>query len=411
MGGSLDIAQIRKEFPIFDRSFHGHRLVYLDNSATSQKPMCVLDALTGFYKTSNANVHRGISTLSREATEAYEETRRRVAGFLGNVPSKSIVFTRGTTESINLIAWAWARRRLKAGDEILLTEMEHHSNLIPWMLIARESNLVLRHIPVTDDGRLQLEALDDLLTEKTKIVSVTRQSNVTGTMNPVAEIARRAKAFGAKVLIDGAQSVPHESTRIEDFQCDALAFSAHKMLGPTGVGVLYADPAFLEEMEPYQGGGEMIQEVTRDHATWRAIPWKFEAGTPNIAGVVAFKTALDFLEAAGLEKIAAHENRLRRYALDRLLAIEGLRILGGDTHEDRGGVLSFVLENLHPHDLATVLNERGIVIRAGHHCAQPLMRRFNVAAAARISFYIYNDTDDVDALAEGIDEAVRYFAP
>jgi cysteine desulfurase/selenocysteine lyase len=403
----LDVARIRRDFPILRRRIHGHRLVYLDSAATSQKPRQVIEALVRVYERYNANVHRGIYTLSEEATEAYEATRRRVARFLGGVPWQGIVFTRGTTEAINLVAWAWARRYLTPGDEILLTEMEHHSNLVPWILVARETGARLRHVPVREDGTLDLQRYGELLTPRTKLVGVVHQSNVLGTVNPVAEMARMAHEAGAMILVDGAQSVPHQPVRIPELDCDFLAFSAHKMLGPTGVGVLWARPEILEEMEPLMGGGEMIREVHLERATWREIPWKHEAGTPNFADVIAFGAALEYLEGVGMERVAAHGRRLAAYAVKRLRELPTVRVLG-PLEGDRGPVVSFVDRDVHPHDLATILDTRGIAIRAGHHCAQPLMRRFGLVATARASFYLYNDTEDVDALVEGIREARRY---
>ncbi|MBD3335968.1 MAG: SufS family cysteine desulfurase, partial [Candidatus Eisenbacteria bacterium] len=382
---------------------------YLDSAATSQKPAAVIDALSQFYASSNANVHRGAYTISAEATAAFEETRDRIARFLGGVDRRGVIFTRGTTESLNILAWAWGRRTLREGDEILLTEMEHHSNLVPWILVARETGARLRHIPVADDGTLQLERLDDLLTKKTRVVSVVHQSNVLGTINPVAEIVQRAKSVGALTIVDGAQSVPHMPVNVPELGCDALAFSAHKMLGPTGVGVLYARPDLLEAVEPLQGGGEMISEVRLDRATWRELPWKFEAGTPNVADVVAFQAALDYLENVGMESIASHGRRLAARARERLASLPFLQILGSADDGRRGGVISFLDRDIHPHDLATILDQKGIAIRAGHHCAQPLMRRFGLLATVRASFYLYNDMDDVEALIEGLKAAREYF--
>lgn len=405
----LDVARIREDFPILNRKIRGNRLVYLDSAATSQKPKCVLDALSTFYTTSNSNVHRGIYTMAEEATAAFEETRDRVAKFLGGVDRRGVIFTRGTTESINLVGCAWARRSLKPGDEILTTGMEHHSNLVPWILMARDTGATLRHIPVEDDGTLGLDNLDELLTEKTRLVSVVHVSNVLGTVNPVAEIARRAHAVGAMILVDGAQSAPHMPLNMKDLDCDFFAFSAHKMLGPTGVGVLYGRPEILEKLEPFHGGGEMIEEVHLDRATWRDIPWKFEAGTPNIADVIAFKAAIDYLESLGMDKVKAHETELTRYALERFSKLGFLKIFGKWGLEDRCGVISFFDPFIHPHDQATILDGKGICVRAGHHCAQPLMRRFSVAATSRASFSVYNDRDDIDALIEGLHETRRYF--
>jgi len=406
----IDIDKIRKDFPILKRPVHGQRLVYLDNAATTQKPKSMIDAISGYYEKYNANVHRGIHTLAEEATAAYEETRNKVAVLLGGTDSRQVVFTRNTTESLNLIATAWGERNIREGDEILLTEMEHHSNLVPWILLARRKNAKLRHIPITSDGRLDLTDLDDLLTRRTKIVSLTQLSNVLGTINPVAEIAERAHKVGAVVAVDGAQSVPHIPVAVEDLNVDFLAFSAHKMLGPTGVGVLWAKAAQLEAMDPYMGGGEMIREVKLDSATWNDLPWKFEAGTPNIADVVAFSAAIDYLLAIGMDRVREHEVWLTSYAMERLQSMAGhLTIYGPQEPEARNGVITFNDADIHPHDLSTILDHHGVAVRAGHHCAQPLMRILGVVATARASFYIYNGRDDIDVLVEALKEARRYF--
>jgi cysteine desulfurase/selenocysteine lyase len=405
----LDVERIQRDFPILDRRIHDRRLVYLDNAATTQKPRSVLEALRRYYEETNANVHRGIHTLANEATASYEEVRGRVARFLGGVDVRGVVFTRNATEAINLVARSWLEPRIGPGDEILLTEMEHHANLVPWIMLARRTGAVLRHIPITDDGRLDLRGLPELLTPKTRLVSIVHASNVLGTINPVEEIARTAHERGVPVLIDAAQSVPHMPVDPRTLGADFLAFSAHKMLGPTGVGVLWARPELLEEAEPMLGGGEMIREVRLDSATWNDIPWKFEAGTPNIADVVAFGAALDYLEALGLDAIRAHEIDLGGYALERLGEIPGLRIYGPAEADARTGVVSFYDGVIHPHDLATILDLYGVAVRAGHHCAQPLMRRLGVPATARASFYVYNDRADVDALVAALAEARAYF--
>jgi cysteine desulfurase / selenocysteine lyase len=406
---TLDVARIQKDFPILERTVHDRRLVYLDNAATTQKPRVVIDALQRYYEETNANVHRGIHTLANEATTAYEDVRARVARFLGGVDARGVVFTRNATESINLVARCWLEPRIVAGDEILLTEMEHHANLVPWIMLAKRTGAVLRHIPITDDGRLDLGKLPELLTARTRFVSVVHASNVLGTINPVEEIARLAHERGVPIMIDAAQSVPHMPVNPAAMGADFLAFSAHKMLGPTGVGVLWARPERLEEAEPMLGGGEMIREVRLDGATWNDIPWKFEAGTPNIADVVAFGPALDYLEELGLDAIRSHEIDLNRYALERLAAIPGIKIHGPAEPKARTGVLSFYDDVIHPHDLATILDLYGVAVRAGHHCAQPLMRRLGVPATARASFYIYNDRADVDALVAALAEARAYF--
>ncbi|MGQ9591068.1 MAG: cysteine desulfurase [Planctomycetota bacterium] len=407
--GALDVAKIRRDFPILDRRIRGSRLVYLDNAATTQKPRQVIDALAAFYRETNANVHRGIHTLSREATELYEGARRAVARFLGGVDPAGIVFTRNATEAINLVAHAWARARLGPGDEVLLTEMEHHSNLVPWIILAKERGVILRHIPVRDGGTLALEALPRLLGPRTRLVSAMVVSNALGTINPVREIVSRARRAGAAVLLDGAQSAPHLPIDLRELDPDFYAFSAHKMLGPTGVGVLWAKPEILRSMGPFLGGGEMVREVHLDRAAWIDIPYRFEAGTPNIADVAAFSAAIDYLEALGMDAVREHEKRLVAHALSELEKIPSLRIFGPRDPEERSGVVSFLDRDVHPHDLSQVLDDRGIAIRAGHHCAQPLLRRLGVVATARASFYIYNDVDDVDALVEGILAARKCF--
>lgn len=406
---ALDIARIREDFPILSRTVHDRRLVYLDNAATTQKPRSVIDALSGYYEKTNANVHRGIHTLADEATVAYEAIRGRVARFIGAPEARGIVFTRNATEAINLVAQAFVQPRVKPGDEVILTEMEHHSNLVPWIILARRTGAVLRHVPFDDEGRLDVRMLAETLTPRTRIVSVTQASNVLGTINPIREIAEIAHARGVPILVDGAQSVPHMPVDVRELGIDFLAFSAHKMLGPTGVGVLWARPELLEEAEPVLGGGEMIREVHLDRATWNDVPWKFEAGTPNIADVIAFGAALDYLEWIGMDAVRAHEVEIVRYALERLGSDPALKIHGPREAEDRTGVVSFYDANVHPHDLATILDLYGVAIRAGHHCAQPLMRRLGVPATARASFYIYNDAADVDALISALSEARAYF--
>ncbi len=409
MQRELNVAAIRGDFPILSREVHGRRLVYLDNAATTQKPRIVLDALARYYEHTNANVHRGIHTLAEEATAAYEAVRARTARFLGAPDPRGVVFTRNATEGINLVARSWVEPRLTQGDEIVLSEMEHHSNLVPWIILAKRTGAVLRHIPITDQGHLDLTRLDAMITPRTRLVSVTHASNVLGTINPIAEIAAAAHAHGVRLLVDGAQSVPQMPVDARALGADFLVFSAHKMVGPTGVGVLWARPELLEEAEPMLGGGEMIREVRLDDATWNEIPWKFEAGTPNVGGVVAFGAALEYLEGLGMDAIRAHEVELTRYALGRLSDLERLRVYGPPEAEARTGVVSFSDESIHPHDLATILDLYGVAIRAGHHCAQPLMRRLGVPATARASLYLYNDRSDVDALVAGLLEARSYF--
>ena len=406
---TIDVPRIRRDFPILDRTVHGKPLVYLDNAATTQKPRKVIDALVNYYSRYNANIHRGLHALAEEATAAYEAVRERTAAFIHAPSSRSIVFTRNATEGINLVANAWGRAHLAPGDEILLTEMEHHSNLVPWQLIAKATGAQLKFIGVSDDGRLELGGLKTLVTPKTKVISVTLMSNVLGTINPLEPIVREAKRVGALVVVDGAQAVPHLPVDVVRLGCDVLAFSAHKMLGPTGVGVVYATEALLESMDPFLGGGEMISDVQLTSSTWHEIPWKFEAGTPNIGGVIAFGEALKYLERIGMEQVRAHEAELTAYALTRLSEIDGITLYGPRDVAQRGGAVSFNLNGLHPHDVGTVLDTEGVAIRAGHHCAKPLMRRLGVAATARASFYLYNTREEVDRLVEALQATKAFF--
>ncbi len=405
----LDVKSIRADFPILSRTVHGKPLVYLDNAATTQKPRQVIDALVNYYSRYNANIHRGIHALAEEATAAYEAVRERTAAFLHAPSARSIVFTRNATEAINLVAHAWGRATLKAGDGILLTEMEHHSNLVPWQLLAHATGATLSFVGLTDEGYLKLEDYERLLTAKTKLVALTHMSNVLGTINPVERLIEQAHRRGALVLIDAAQSVPHLPVDVGRLGCDFLACSAHKMLGPTGVGVLYAREALLESMDPFLGGGEMIADVMLERSTWNEIPWKFEAGTPNIADVIAFGEALAYLERVGLDAIHAHERELSAYAVKRLREAEDIVLYGPPNLEDRGGVVSFNLNGLHPHDVGTVLDQEGVAIRAGHHCAKPLMRRLGVTATARASMYLYNTMEDVDRLVDAVQTARAFF--
>lgn len=406
---SIDIARVRADFPILEREVHGKRLVYLDNAATTQKPRAVIETLDQYYERSNANVHRGIHTLADEATQAYEEARGKVARFIGASDARGIVFTRNATEAINLVARSYVEPRLIPGDEILLTEMEHHANLVPWIMLAKRTGAVLRHIPIAGDGRLDLRRLPELLTERTRFVSVIHASNVLATINPVEDIAAAAHARGAKVLVDVAQTAPHMPVDVSKLGADFVVFSAHKMLGPMGIGVLWGRPNLLEETEPMLGGGEMIREVRLDAATWNEIPWKFEAGTPNVGDAIAFGAAIEYLENLGMEAVREHEIDLNRYALERMAEIPGIAIHGPSEPEARTGLVSFADETVHPHDLATILDMYGVAVRAGHHCAQPLMRRLGVPATARASFYIYNDRSDIDCLITAIAEARAYF--
>jgi cysteine desulfurase/selenocysteine lyase len=400
-------ASLRKDFPIFSREVHGKRLVYLDNAATTQKPLSVIEALSRYYSTMNANVHRGIHTLAEEATGAYEGARKAVARFLGARPEE-VVFTKNATEAINFVALGWARHRLKRGDAIVLTEMEHHANLVPWILLAREIGLELRYIPIDAEGKLRLETLAKLIDHKVRLVALVHASNVLGTINPVEAVIEEAKKVGAKVLVDAAQSLPHLRVNVRALDCDFLAFSAHKMLGPTGVGVLYGKMDALEETVPVLGGGEMIERVTYDSVTFNQIPLRFEAGTPNIADVVAFLPALAYLEALDSKTSMQHEQNLSQAAIDALERM-GFRVLGPKAPNERVGVVSWTSEFAHPHDTATILDQFGVAVRAGHHCAQPLMRKLGLAATTRASFYIYNDMDDVEMLIEALKEVRSYF--
>ncbi|UCH86772.1 MAG: cysteine desulfurase [Dehalococcoidia bacterium] len=406
----FDVQAIRRDFPILGRQVHGKPLVYLDNAATTQKPRAVIDALVHYYEHQNANIHRAIHTLGEEATAAYEETRAKVSQFINASRPESIVFTRSATEALNLIAYAWGRANVKKGDEIVLTQMEHHSNMVPWQRLAQEVGATIKYIGVSDEGTLDLDGLDDIITEKTKLVSVTQVSNAFGTINVLDKIIAAAHRRGALAVVDGAQSVPHMPVDVQAIDCDFLAFSAHKMLGPTGVGVLYARYELLEEMEPFQSGGEMISRVRLEGASWNDVPWKFEAGTPNIADVIAFGAALDYLSALGMDNVRAHEQELTAYALRRLRQLEDIIIYGPQDTSRRGGVASFNYPDIHAHDVGTILDREGVAIRAGHHCAQPLMRRFDMAGTARASFYIYNTLEEVDALIEGVEKARAFFS-
>ncbi|MEX2274504.1 MAG: cysteine desulfurase [Actinomycetota bacterium] len=404
----LDVAKIREDFPILSREINGKPLIYLDNAATSQKPRQVLDAERSFYERHNANAHRGLYQISEEATEAYEGARRTIATFLGAPDPDTIVYTRGTTESINLVAHAWGRKFLRAGDEILLTELEHHSNIVPWQLCAAATGATLRYIPLADDGTLDLSDLDSLLTPKTKLLGISGMSNALGTIPPLRELIDAAHAVGAVVLVDGAQLVPHERVDVVALGCDFLAFSGHKMLGPTASGALYGTRELLESMDPFLGGGEMISEVFADHSTFKPIPFKFEAGTMNVAQQVGLAAAIDYLNALGMDAVRAHESDLTAYALERLLDA-GATVFGPTDVSIRGGGVSFWFKDVHPHDLAQVLNEEGIAVRAGHHCAQLVMRRFGTPATARCSFYVYNTREEIDAMVGALEKAQDVF--
>ncbi|MEW6580430.1 MAG: cysteine desulfurase [Chloroflexota bacterium] len=406
----LDIAAIRADFPALDQEVHpGKRLVFLDSAASSQKPRQVIDAMSRYYKTSHANVHRGIHVLSERATAAYEGAREKVRAFINAASPREIIFTRNTTESINLVAYSWGRTNLRPGDVIVLSEMEHHSNLVPWHILAEQTGVRLCYIPVTDEGLLDLDAYRAFLRdEPVKLVSVMHVSNVLGTVNPIREMTADAHAVGALFLVDGAQSVPHLAVDVQTLDADFLAFSAHKMAGPTGIGVLYGKRALLEAMPPFLGGGEMIRRVTLEGSTWNELPHKFEAGTPAIAEAAGLGAAVDYLSALGMDNILAHEKVVADYALDRLSEIPGLTLYGPDASL-RNGVAAFTLRDIHAHDVAQLLDAEGVAVRAGHHCAMPLHKRLGVAATARASFYVYNTRDDVDALVEAIYNARRVF--
>jgi cysteine desulfurase/selenocysteine lyase len=405
----LNVEVVRKDFPIFDYQPHGKRLVYLDSAATAQKPRQVIDRISRFYETENANVHRGVYELGEIATQAFEGARDTCRRYIGAANTRSIVFTRGTTESINVVRFTWARENIHEGDEILLTEMEHHSNLIPWQLLCQETGATLRFLPVDlEAGTLQMDRLGEFLTDKTKLVGVTLMSNVLGTINPVREISDAAHAVGARVLVDAAQAAPHFTFDVNQLDADFLAYSSHKMCGPTGVGILYGREELLEEMPPFMGGGEMIREVWADHATWADLPYKFEAGTMNIAQAVGMGAAIDYLEGLGMDAVREHEMTLTSYAIEKLAAM-GATVYGPTDMALRGGVVSFNLDEVHPHDMATIVDQEGVCIRAGHHCAQPLMRVLGVAATARASFYIYNDEDDVDVLIDALEKSKGWF--
>lgn len=405
----LDVAAIRKDFPILDQQVNGRPLVYLDSAATTQKPRQVIDALVRYYETSNANIHRGIHTLANRATEQYEGVRTKVAAFIGAPDANDIVFTRNATESINLVARAWGDANIDEGDEIVLTLMEHHSNIVPWQLLARRRGAVLKYVTVREDGHLDLDHLRELVTERTKLVSLVHMSNVLGTINPVTDVAEIAHNNGALVLLDAAQSVPHMAVDVTRLGADFVAFSSHKMLGPTGVGVLWAREGLLGEMDPFLGGGDMIALVRPEESTWADVPHKFEAGTPNIADVIAFGAAVDYLATLGMDVVRHHEVDITAYALDSLRKVPGLTVFGPEDAEERGGVVSFAMEAAHPHDIATIADGRGVAIRAGHHCAQLLMRHLGVPATSRASFAIYNTLDEVDVLVEALSQVNRIF--
>ncbi len=404
----FDVHHVRADFPALAQRVHGKPLVYLDNSATTQKPQAVIDALTHYYVHENANVHRAVHTLSERATAAYEGARDKIRTFINAASDKEIVFVRGATEAINLVAASWGRANVRTGDEILITGMEHHSNIVPWQLLCEQTGARLRVVPITDSGELAFEEFERLLTARTRLVSVAHCSNALGTINPVERIVARAHAAGAVVLLDGAQAVAHLSVDVRGLDCDFYAFSAHKLYGPTGIGVLYGKERLLDAMPPYQGGGDMIKTVSFERTTYNDLPYKFEAGTPHIAGAVGFGAAIDYVTSIGLDAIAAHEHDLLLRATHALSGVPSVRIVG--TAREKAGIVSFTLDGVHPHDIGTVLDHEGVAIRAGHHCAMPVMVRFGLAATARASFGLYNTREDVDALVQGVRRVREMFA-
>ncbi|BCU80782.1 cysteine desulfurase SufS [Polycladomyces abyssicola] len=399
--------QYKKDFPILHQEVNGHPLVYLDSAATSQKPIQVIEAVEQYYRGYNSNVHRGVHTLGTRATDAYEGAREKVRGFINARSTKEVIFTRGTTTALNLVAHSYARTHLGEGDEIVISPAEHHSNLIPWQQAAKATGATLKYFELEPDGTIDLEKAKQTITERTKIVAIGHVSNVLGTVNPVKELATMVHAVGGVIVVDGAQSVPHMKVDVQDLDCDFLAFSGHKMMAPTGIGVLYGKEALLEQMEPVEFGGEMIDHVDLYESTWKELPWKFEGGTPIIAGAIGLGAAIDYLQEIGMDTVEAHDRKLAAYAIEQLEKIDGLTIYG--PKQDRMAVITFNLGNIHPHDVATVLDAEGIAVRAGHHCAQPLMRWLNVTATARASFYLYNSEEDIDLLVKGLQKTKEYF--
>lgn len=403
---NLDIKKIREEFPVLDQKVNGRDLVYFDNAATSQKPRQVIRALTEYYENYNANIHRGIHTLAEKATRAYEETRNVAKAFINARSAEEIIFVRGVTEAINLVASSYGRAFVGEGDEIIISALEHHSNIVPWQILCEEKKAVLRVIPVSDEGEIELDAFEKLLSSRTRLVAVNHASNSLGTINPVREIVHMAHQRGAVVLIDGAQAGAHLEIDVTDLDCDFYCLSAHKMYGPTGAGVLYGKKDILEAMPPYQGGGEMIKDVTFEKTTYNDLPYKFEAGTPNIADVVAFRSAIEFINACGRDNISAHEHELLEYGTEKLLQLPSVRLIG--TARNKVSVLSFIVEGIHPFDIGQMLDARGIAVRTGHHCTQPLMDRFGIEGTVRASFAVYNTKDEIDRLAEGLQRVINF---
>ena len=406
---TYNIIKVREDFPILSREVYGKPLVYLDNAATTQKPLCVLDAMRNEYLNVNANVHRGVHYLSQQATDLHEAARETVRRFINAAKTEEIVFTRGTTEAINLVASSFCESQMQAGDEVIVTEMEHHSNIVPWQLQAMKRGIVVRHLPITDDGQLQLSALDTLLSARTKLVCVAHVSNVLGTVNPVEQIIKTAHAQGIPVLVDGAQSAPHFAVDVQAMDCDFFAFSGHKMYGPTGIGVLYGKEEWLEKLPPYQGGGEMIDKVTWEKTTFERLPFKFEAGTPDFVATHGLATAIGYIDSIGFEAIRQHEQELTRYCMEQLMTIDGMKIYGPSQVTAKDAVVSFNVGDIHHLDMGTLLDRLGIAVRTGHHCAQPLMDRLGISGTVRASFALYNTKEEIDALVSGIRRVAQMF--
>ncbi|MCA0150757.1 cysteine desulfurase [Rossellomorea vietnamensis] len=406
----MDVKEIRKQFPILDQEVNGHPLVYLDSAATSQKPVSVIEAVNDYYRGYNSNVHRGVHTLGTRATDGYEGAREKVRNFINASSTQEVIFTRGTTTAINTVAASYGRANLAEGDEIVITHMEHHSNIIPWQQLAKETGATLKYVPLQENGTIAIEDVRETVTPQTKIVSIMMVSNVLGTMNPIKEITKIAHENGAVMVVDGAQAAPHMKIDVQELDCDFFAFSGHKMVGPTGIGVLYGKKKHLNNMEPVEFGGEMIDFVGLQESTWKELPWKFEGGTPIIAGAIGLGAAIDFLEQVGLHNIEEHEHKLAAYALDKMNEVEGMTIFGPSDPGQRAGLVTFNIDDVHPHDVATVLDAEGIAVRAGHHCAQPLMKWLNVSATARASFYLYNTEEDIDKLVAGLVKTKEFFS-
>jgi len=408
MTTTFNVNKIRNDFPILKQQVNGCPLVYLDNGATSQKPQSVIDAIVNYYSTTNSNVHRGVHTMSQQATDGYEGARAKVRQFINASDDREIIFTRNTTEGINLVAHSYGRQNIGPGDDIIVSNMEHHSNIVPWQMLCEETGANLRVVPIDDAGELLVDEYEKMLSSRTKLVSITHVSNALGTILPAAQIARMAHAHGAPILFDGAQAVPHMPVDVQELDCDFYVFSGHKLFGPTGIGILYGKAEYLEAMPPFLGGGEMIKSVTFEKTIYNDLPYKFEGGTPDIAGAIGLGAAIDYVNDLGFDQITAHEDELLRYGTDALSTIEGLKIIG--TAEHKAGILSFVMDLAHPHDIGTILDEQGIAVRTGHHCAQPVMQRFQIPATARASLAFYNTKEDIDALVKGIDRVIEVFS-